>query len=230
MKKVLLFMWLGDEKPSYTQWTLNNFKTMNPEWEIRFVQYSTNQIINQRNTIDPILAKIIDESSIDKLNNENQWKLKLSEKYRFAYLGNHFEEFIIYCDLDCFPIAPLDNFIYDGFPTPNVDWYKFNCDNKAEISSIGMFSGWFSKTLFKSDIWCISNNNAITVNPLIQIHKDTRMGEEILLHEGLLMNKSSIPLFEEYRKNFYEQKLELGQSFCHSALTPIEHYRISGLK
>lgn len=67
-----------------------------------------------------------------------------------------------------------------------------------------MFSGWFGKTLFKGDIWCISNNNAITVNPLIQIHKDTRMGEEILLHEGLLMNKSSIPLFEEYRKNFYE--------------------------
>ena len=223
-------MWLGDEKPSYTQWTLNNFKIMNPSWEIRFVQYSADQIINQRNTIDPILAKIIDESSMDEFNNENQWKLKLSEKYRFAYLGSHFEEFIIYCDLDCFPIAPFDNFIYDDFPNPNGDWYKFNCDNRADISAIGMFSGWFGKTLFKSDIWCISNNNAITVNPLIQIHKDTKMGEEILLHEGLLMNKSSIPLFEEYRKNFCEQKIELGQSFCHNALTPIEHYRISGLK
>ena len=41
MNKVILFLWFGDEKPPYIQWTLDNFRKMNPGWEIRYIEYST---------------------------------------------------------------------------------------------------------------------------------------------------------------------------------------------
>lgn len=46
MKKVILFLWFGDEKPPYIQWTLENFRRMNPGWEIRYIEYSQSQLAN----------------------------------------------------------------------------------------------------------------------------------------------------------------------------------------
>lgn len=59
MKKVILFLWFGDEKPPYVQWTFENFSKMNPGWEIRFIEYSNDQILNHTKTDDLLLTKII---------------------------------------------------------------------------------------------------------------------------------------------------------------------------
>lgn len=35
----------------------------------------------------------------------------IADEYRKIYLNDHTDEIVVYCDLDCFPIAPFDNFI-----------------------------------------------------------------------------------------------------------------------
>ena len=59
MNKVILFLWFGDEKPPYIQWTLENFRKMNPGWEIRYIEYSTEQIMEYEKTMDKCLIEAI---------------------------------------------------------------------------------------------------------------------------------------------------------------------------
>lgn len=126
MNKVILFLWFGDERPKYVNWTIENFRKMNPGWEIRFIEYSTRQIQNYREQNDPILDKVMSSRSkfgyIGNVTNE----------YRKEYLNAHLDEIVVYCDLDCFPIAPLDNFIV----TPDkkfADWVLKNIASGRDV-------------------------------------------------------------------------------------------------
>ena len=110
MKKVILFLWFGDEKPPYIEWTLENFRQMNPGWEIRYIEYSTTQIKNYMEQNDELLIKAV------KLKPDKHFSF-IVDAYKGKYLNEHKNELVIYCDLDCFPIAPFDNFIYDMNPS-----------------------------------------------------------------------------------------------------------------
>lgn len=101
MKKAILFIWFGDEKPSYIQWTLDNFRKMNPGWEIRYIEYSNAQLRDYKNQGDSVLAATTPHKCF------SYWV----DGYKSKYLEMHDQEFVVYCDLDCFPIAPFDNFI-----------------------------------------------------------------------------------------------------------------------
>ena len=116
MKKVILFLWFGDEKPPYISWTLENFGKMNPGWEIRYIEYSTEQLKNYDKLGDPHLERVM-KNRISK--GGVGFDYHVLDSYRHEYLYAHKDEFIIYCDLDCFPIAPFDDFIYSGFPNAN---------------------------------------------------------------------------------------------------------------
>lgn len=81
---------------------------MNPGWEIRYIEYSNEQLKNYKDQNDPILEKSIE--NFDRKN--GHMYTSLSNMFRMNYLEAHSDELVIYCDLDCFPIAPFDNFIY----------------------------------------------------------------------------------------------------------------------
>ena len=220
MKKILLFIWFGDEKPPYIEWTLDNFRKMNPGWEIRFIEYSNEQLKNYDKLGDPHLERVM-KNRISK--GEVGFDYHVLDSYKHEYLCAHKDEFIIYCDLDCFPIAPFDDFIYTGFPNANQDWYKFLSDNKLEMRYLGSMGSMSDKTIFGRDIWCISNNASLTVDRFLQIHKDANLGNAILF-EGMFINKEDIPKYRDRHRQFQEMKLQLGDAFCSPRFTPIEHY------
>lgn len=136
MKKVILFLWFGDEKPPYIQWTIENFRKMNPGWEIRYIEYSNEQILNYKEQNDQILVSSVEENKRNHVN-------YIADKYRWKYLEHNKNEMIVYCDLDCFPIAPFDNFI---LPTdvklfPWQQWIRDNHQNKHTTKLMG--TNWF---------------------------------------------------------------------------------------
>ena len=132
MKKVILFIWFGDEKPPYIQWTLENFRKMNPGWEIRYIEYSNKQLINYMNQNDPVLAATTPNKCFSFWVDDYKWK----------YLTMHKDEFVIYCDLDCFPIAPFDNFIIQE--DSNVQqWIKSNHPDEYTSTPILRGCNWF---------------------------------------------------------------------------------------
>ena len=92
----------------------------------------------------------------------------ISDVYRIHYLQSHKDEFVIYCDLDCFPIAPFNDFIITkdmGFPSSTVDVY---CKNKHKVYDFGIFaraSG--NKIILGSDSWAKCNNSQFAFNRVI---------------------------------------------------------------
>ena len=154
MKKEILFLWFGDEKPPYIQWTLNNFRKMNPGWEIRYIEYSNEQILNYKGQNDPILVESVE-------NNKGSHVNCIADKYRWKYLEHNKDKIVVYCDLDCFPIAPFDNFILwsDTKLPPWHEWIKNLHPNQHIVKSVGIYGFKYEKYQeFGSDIWCIVNN------------------------------------------------------------------------
>ncbi len=220
MKKVILFIWFGDEKPPYIQWTLENFRRMNPGWEIRYIEYSTQQILDYKNSNDEALFNVMSK------NKMFGHLCYMSNEYRYEYLNLKKDEFIIYCDLDCFPIAPFDNFIMpndDNLPKWATEIF---CPNQHIWSNALGTCGFVIEGhyLFKKDIWCLCNNKALAFRQFLQICKHSTLDENLILYNGFLLNKSCLPMYEQRLNNFHNMNLTLGDNFCLPQFTPIEHY------
>ena len=222
MKKVILFLWFGDEKPPYIQWTLENFRKMNPGWEVRYIEYTTDQIKHYEKQNDPILAKSM-TGLVVKYN--NHLYNSLADKYRKNYLNEHKEELVVYCDLDCFPIAPFDNFVANESSCTSNWIINGYCKNQNGMFSLGSCTAKFGNVnMFKSDIWCICNNKSVTFTQFLQIRKGTTMDETTIFHKGMVMNEKDRDDYKRRNEAFHEMKIELGDSFCLPQFTPIEHY------
>lgn len=225
MKKVLLFIWFGDEKPPYIQWSLENFRKMNPGWEIRYIEYSTQQILYYKEQNDPILIEAVEQ------DDPKRHFSYIVDSYKWKYLCKHPDEFIIYCDLDCFPIAPFDNFIFseswknDERTPPWISGYgKFEhkCWGPAMMCYWSMeYDG--KKTL-ASDMWCLCNNSGILFDHFIQFHKGSTFDYTLVLFDSMFINERFIDDYTQRNMDFHNMKLQLGDSFCLSKFTPIEHY------
>lgn len=221
MKKAILFIWFGDEKPPYIQWTLENFRRMNPGWEIRYIEYTTNQVQNYMEQNDPVLQAVMKRCGYKHIN-------YAVDAYKSEYLKQHKDELVVYCDLDCFPIAPFDNFICSEdkkFPKWISEGF---CVSRYTQKVLGGLST-KSKSdedffMLKGDIWCIGNNNLILFDRFIQIHKELRAEEDITMKGCMIINKANIHKFDERKKAFQEMNIELGDNFCLPQFTPIEHY------
>lgn len=152
----------------------------------------------------------------------------LVDEYKKLYLNEHKDEIVIYCDLDCFPIAPFDNFILpmDAKLKPHNEWVKNNHFNK-HIYPKAMGCNYFNDEKYREimpDIWCLVNNQQFLNWHFIQLHKGSVLDDTLIIHNGMFMNESAIPEFNERTKAFHEMKIELGNNFCLPKYTPIEHY------
>lgn len=213
-------MWFGNEKPPYIQWTLNNFRKMNPGWEIRYIEYSNEQILNYKEQNDQILVSSVEENKRNHVN-------YIADKYRWKYLEHNKNEMIVYCDLDCFPIAPFDNFILtsDTKLPPYHEWVKNLHPNQHTVKMVGICGFKYEKYQeFSPDIWCIVNNKQFLNWHFLQLHKGSTMDDTLTIHSGMFMNESDIPVYNKRNQDFHEMKLELGDNFCLTQFTPIEHY------
>ena len=220
MKKVILFLWFGDEKPPYIQWTLENFRKMNPGWEIRYIEYSTQQILDYKNPCDPVMTKLYSEGRTF------QTMCNVTELYREAYLDMHKDEIVIYCDLDCFPIAPFDNFLCSSY-NHGKDWMSWYCGDKHEVRMLGTGTAYLPEIglrLFKCDNWCLCNNKDILFNQFLQLKANSIMDTTLILHQGMLMNEQDIPIYNKRNEDFHNMNIQIGDNFCLPQFTPIEHY------
>lgn len=221
MNKVILFLWFGDEKPAYIQWTLENFRRMNPGWEIRYVEYSNDQIKNYKDVGDQVLVSAVDRNRRNHVN-------YIVDEYKRAYLEQHNSEIVVYCDLDCFPIAPFDDFMMAS-EAPLHEWNEWARNNHPcrHIHPKLMGCNWFRDEKlqeFMPDQWCIVNSSQFLNWHFLQLHKGSILDDSLIIHNGMFMNRSAIPAFNERTKAFHEMKIELGDNFCLPQFTPIEHY------
>ena len=220
MKKEILFIWFGDEKPPYIQWTIENFRKMNPGWEIRYIEYSNEQILNYKEQNDPVLIKSVEGNKRNHVN-------YIADEYRWKYLYQNKDKIVVYCDLDCFPIAPFDNFILptDEKLFPCQQWVRDNHPNVHEVKIMGTLGFKHENCReFRPDIWCIVNNKQFLNWHFLQLHKGSIMDDTLIFNRGMLMNESDIPIYNKRNQDFHEMKLELGDNFCLTQFTPIEHY------
>ena len=217
MNKVILFLWFGDEKPPYIHWTLENFRKMNPGWEIRYIEYTTSQILDYKNSNDEALFNVMSK------NKTFGYIGNVSNKYRYEYLNLKKDEFIIYCDLDCFPIAPFDNFIIKPDDSNIQEWYKEQHpqEHLKHAKPLGL---WTCNWGFHTDVWCLTNNNALHTDLFLQICKYSIPDENYTIWGSMLMNKNDIPRYKERNRNFHNMNIKLGDNFCLPQFTPIEHY------
>ena len=219
MKRVILFLWFGDEKPPYIHWTLENFRKMNPGWEIRYIEYSNEQLLNYKDQDDPILVRSVEKNIRPHAN-------YIADEYRKIYLDEHKDELIMYCDLDCFPIAPFDNFLCSSY-NHGKDWMSWYCENKHEVRILGTGTAYLPDIglrLFKCDNWCLCNNKDILFNQFLQLKANSIMNNTLILYQGMLMNEQDIPIYNKRNENFHNMNIKLGDNFCLPQFTPIEHY------
>lgn len=60
MEKEILFLWFGDNEPKYANYTIENFRQINPTWNIKYITYSNQDLINYKLQNDSILEYSID--------------------------------------------------------------------------------------------------------------------------------------------------------------------------
>ena len=195
MKKVILFMWFGDEKPPYIQWTLENFRQMNPGWEIRYIEYSNEQLKNYQEQNDESLTRILKGKEYQNFS-------FMVDAYKCAYLDMHHDELIMYCDLDCFPIAPFDNFIYSKEDPQFCQMLgDVFCREKFiggydHRSILGTCTSWPPfRPLIKEDWWCLCNSGLVTFNQFLELHKSSVLDDTLIVQEGVFMNRCNIDQF-----------------------------------
>ena len=54
MKKEILLLWFGDTEPAYARWNVENFRKMNPGWEVTYISY-TSADLQERKMSDTVL-------------------------------------------------------------------------------------------------------------------------------------------------------------------------------
>ena len=58
MKKEVLLVWFGDNEPLYAKWNVENFKKMNPGWDVSYVNCTLEQL-KERKSSDAVLDEAI---------------------------------------------------------------------------------------------------------------------------------------------------------------------------
>ena len=121
--KQLFFIWLGDNKPNYVDFSIDSFKRKNPDFKINFINYTINDIENinkiHKSVYDIDVSNCI-EYILDKKNNiysyyKNQFYNKhrmfcqtLANILRYELINNYGG---IYLDCDTFCLRSFDDYI-----------------------------------------------------------------------------------------------------------------------
>lgn len=132
--KNIFLIWLGDKIPLYVKYVVNEYKIINPTFNVKFIHYSIKQIEdiyfnkNIRNKYDQLLYNsiiaIITHNDLYKQNmyrqlingqkifhNENIRFIQiLADIFRLELLNNISG---IYVDCDTFPLKPFDSLLLE---------------------------------------------------------------------------------------------------------------------
>lgn len=116
--KRLIFIWLGSELPYYGKFCIDNFKKVNPEFEIMLIYEPNLDNIRNQDILDLLnIIKLNKLSFYYKIMHRKWGDKNLTSKYGFYtnisdalrfYVLNKYGG--IYLDLDTFPVKPFDNF------------------------------------------------------------------------------------------------------------------------
>lgn len=219
MEKEILFLWFGDNEPKYANYTIENFRQINPTWNIKYITYSNQDLINYKLQNDSILEYSIDTIFKTRKYRHNSF---LCDIYKYEYIRQTTKQkYVVYCDLDCFPIAPLDDFMFlKGDTIENAIWYQHNFFG----TNFQAYQFLTSKNIELKDNWCISNF-MMTRNFFYQIYKYIDMSKQLILNEnGIIVNPDQIGILQKRKCDFFNCKIQLNDIFCNNQLTPIEHY------
>ena len=221
--KILHFIWLGNQIPSYANFSINAFKTVNPAFEVNFIHYTIKEIEDVVSLSDQELdcnSKILKKTinSIigkDKLYNSILQHCKksnlrfiqvLSDIYRLEILNQYGG---IYLDCDCFPIKSFDeDILQKQFIVTRHLNDNFIVNDNYFIGSNNNVNNIFDK------LWDIfDEKNTIRINRILQTENKWWKNINYLI----------------LKKKFIECKLKFGESFSNSNFY-IDHYAINTWK
>ena len=134
--KQLFFIWLGDNKPNYVDFSVRTFKKVNPDFNVTLLHYNINTIenLNQsncKNDFDICLYNCI-QAILYKNKYKSAIKEYLSYKRKFCQiLCNIYRLEIltkfggIYLDCDTFPNKPFDDFLLNRKHFTAYTYHRF---------------------------------------------------------------------------------------------------------
>lgn len=232
MKKEILFLWFGSRpEPSYAQTTINNFKLMNPTWDINYIKYTPEQIKNYKMIDDQCLKYLMENQIKNSDFSTINFYQSLADSYRFCYIRKCFDEnkICVYCDLDCFPISKFDDFFitdklyYKWYPDEPTDRYA---QTILGYHQTNYYDNRFNnKVLYRNDIWFMSNCN-FKIQPIL-LYKNINLNQNTYSIDSFIINnKNQENEYFNYRQKFLNNELILGESFANPYFSPVEHFYV----
>jgi len=202
----IYFLWFGDHIPDYAYWSMNNHKTINKNWTIKFITYNSNEIKNYKDIGDEDLEESI--KWCFKTYSTNFSFNDISNRYRYRILKNNYD---IYLDLDTFPISEIDNFILRD------EKYHLKFFRNVEYS--------YCRDGRCNDIWFIARTDR-SYTRICNISKEIDSSKNIICYKSTYMNECEMKKYDLRCKDFINMKLEIGSSFCFSFFSPVEHLNV----
>lgn len=102
--KQIFFIWLGNNKPDYVNFSINAFREVNPDFKIDLIEWSIEDIENPK---DELLIKAIKRSCKNRARYPKIIQM-IGDKYRDLLLKKYGG---IYLDCDTFPVKPFDDIL-----------------------------------------------------------------------------------------------------------------------
>ena len=122
--KQLFFIWFGDTKPNYVDFSIKSFKDVNPDFKVNLLRYTVSNIENMYNVskydhnvytcLDSILSKehFKYKNAILEYKGYNRKVLQILANIVRLDLLNEYGG--IYLDCDTFPVKPFDEWILNN--------------------------------------------------------------------------------------------------------------------
>ena len=222
--KTLFFIWIGDDVPSYVDFSINAFKKVNPKFNINFQHITIDTIEHRKNKIvDRCCEYIIDAADgktnkysifINRYINENRKFCQiLANVLRFELL---YEYGGIYLDCDTFPIKPFDEKLLEaGSFCPQICSYrnkKINADtiDDAQLYDFQLKYDDNYHKYYNNDIFFIGQHK--NYKDTIKFLEKTTIVNNI--NTGVyIRNNLNDPKFLHLRQKFFNCTLQIDQHY-----------------
>ena len=104
--KQIFFIWLGDERPAYVDFSAKTFSEVNPAFKVDVLHWNVAEVENPK---DRLLRNAVAYTR-EHWNLEKPFIQELADVYRYTFLGEYGG---IYLDADTFPIRPFPDVLLE---------------------------------------------------------------------------------------------------------------------
>lgn len=223
ISKQLFFIWLGDKKPDYVDYAINSYKAMNPKFNIEFIRYTIDDILNTNDSVLKCCKEYIFQTTKGVKNKYYDYISKrIESKFNFIQILSDFLRFEllyyyggIYIDCDTFPVKPFDDKLmsYNGF-SQNVLCMR---NKKAEVKNLSDDYTKYYDLDFTHDIQkyhCYTYTDIYFVGLRKEYTEDdvvftTGADFKNPLNPPWIRNFDNTPNFKEMRDKFFNKELKL---------------------